>query len=308
MLAGFRAKVSSRVAWLNVVLRDGDELPGHPAFKGYRSGSSLSGGRLVLAGFLSLGVLGNLASTIFIYFLENGELPAYITGEGAFASVNFARIAFVVSLLVSAISVYLLLSQWRKHARVIRSISNLCYECSRLMNRDKPPTVREALDTFAGHAVSVFQCEMPKAGIGCAVRYRTEDGFETFARKGALNPRRSESTVVLDPKGRMVGMLDDLRYANYSAFVCNDTQKAREEENLDSDDNGRDPEMGKDDSSIIASRLISYDQGEGKIIGVFYITSRKKGVFHANNIDIYLFLHDYVNLMLLNVLDKQRAA
>lgn len=103
-------------------------------------------------------------------------------------------------------------------------------------------------------------------------------------------------------------MLDDLRYANYSAFVCNDTQKAREEENLDSDDNGRDPEMGKDDSSIIASRLISYDQGEGKIIGVFYITSRKKGVFHANNIDIYLFLHDYVNLMLLNVLDKQRAA
>lgn len=298
-------KLRRLVRWLSVVLMDGDELEGYPAFRGYHCGSSLSRGRVALLGTYVTNVVIQIVLWVVIFFLESGKLPAAF--EAALSLLQRVDILYVLFLLSGGLTIVsgcLLILQWKRHGRVVRALANLNYRCSNLLNKNLRVTVNEALDLFCEEANNVFTDEMPKAGIGCAVRYRTPEGLETFARKGELNPRRQESTVPLDPKGKLLTMLDDLRYSKYSAFVCSNTMKARKDGELDPDVNGKDPEFRGDDTSMIVSRLISYDRREEKIIGVFYITSRKAHAFHSNVIDLYLFLHDYANLMILNVLDR----
>ena len=308
MLSRVPDKLEGLARRLRVALWDGDELEGYPAFRGYRSGSSLSKGRAALIGGYALAVLFQSAGAIAVFAFENGELPAAVEGVlSLLRDAGCARVLFPLSTGLAVVTGCLLISQWKRHGRVVRALSNLNYNCTNLLNRNALIGVSEAMDVFCAEANEVFSREMPRAGIGCAIRYRTPNGLETVARKGELNPRRGESTVPLDPKGRLLSMLDDSRYSNYSAFVCNDTKGARDKGGLDPDENGRDPELGGDDASMVASRLISYDRREEKIIGVFYITSKKANAFHANVIDLYLFLHDYANLMMLNVLDRKAA-
>lgn len=302
MFDGTKDELSRFFKWVQAVLHDGDELKGHRAFRGYRAGSSMSKSRLLLSGFFALGIVGDVVSAV----LSNDDSISEVAGA-AIQTFNPLFLLAVFSSLVSLACGSLLILQWRKHGRVVRALANLNYECTNLLNKNFGVTAREALTLFCEKAAIVFASEMPCAGIGCAVRYRTDNGFETFARKGCLNPRREESTEPLGTSSEIYQMLDDNRYYSYHAFVCNDTASARDEERLDRDDNGVDPEFGKDDSSLIVSRLVSFDRNEEKIIGIFYITSNKTNSFHTDSIDLYLFLHDYVNFMILNILDREKS-
>lgn len=299
-------------------ISDGEKLEGYPSFRGYRLGSWSSKRRIVIIGVSFGAFLLEVLLGIFQYFFEEGTLPKFFGFLSAVLSNGgiYTHILSAILALALLYESYLLSIQWRRHARVIRSLMDLNYKCTKKIDSDPDTKIEDFFKLFCEEAAKVLSYEFPKMQIGCAIRiYRPEEGYVTIARGGGLSPRRADSTQPLIERvqdceraqdcSKLLKMINDKKFETIVAFVCDDTTKAREDGVLDGDRNGLDLEFSKEDVSLGVARLFSADKDADFIVGLFYITSNKKSAFHADGIDIYLFLRDYANHFLLSLFDKK---
>lgn len=294
-------------ALLSSLLKRGERLEGYSHFRGYKVGSWSSPGR-----FFSLAALFviSLAKAIFSaagYFFEEGEPPEWYVWLSSLPMdglVSEATDVVLPSLFVASLG-YVAFC-WHKHARVTRALEDLNYHCSTLLNREYGVSADRACEVFCAWAAKVLGYEIPFSGVGCAVRYADDGGCEyrTVARAGGLSGQRQESTEPLGGGSSLLKMLNDCRNEKVVAFVCDDTKSARDAGALDRDENGTDRELSKEDRSLIVSRLFARDGAGTQIIGIFYVTARRRGAFTADRIDLYLYLRQYLNFMLLTILDR----
>lgn len=285
----------------------GDRVDGLKTARAYHSGAALTWSAVRHGIFL----LALCVPQVAQYLLDLGILdlgPAFTV----FCNQYFGFLLVSLPYLVVVYLLYKVFVIKNRHLSVMKRLSDLNYKMSKLDDGMTPLTIRSISDLFCQLSTEIFQAELPRVKIGCAFRFRTDLGFTTVARKGHLSAAREENTKPLADDSLLSKVLHDPKYMRHRAFIISDTTEAFRDDLTDS--NRHIHPYCDEDKSMIVSRVFAHDPnskigpegGRDQLIGIFYITADSTNAFGRNVVDLHIFLRDYLNMIVLRVLDENQ--
>lgn len=171
-----------------------------------------------------------------------------------------------------------------------------------MRNRD----VEKLCQDCCNAAAAVFAAELPKAGIGCAIRLADYDqnGYATIARSGRLSKARKKSSEPVGFDSVLASVLTNQEAQNSSVVICPNVPLAYERDDLERDYNSKKVEFRDEVQSMMLARIVSTDgYGEGVLAGIFYITSERVRGLTDKEVDLMVTVSTMVSEVIREKLD-----
>lgn len=235
-------------------------------------------------------VLERCAETL----ITDNRLPAFLVSACNMLSMLPFSTLFFGFFLAVLICCFRLMISISKHSHLLCAVEGLNYSWGKKANSEEM-RISELASHCCGDICKCFSIMHPHSGIGCAVRLydvKTKS-YVTRARSGDLDDGRERSTESLPPSSSLLEALESEQLHNCTVILCPNTKKARKSGQLDSDINSM--SLGDEDRSFLISRLIMDDGKGSSLVGILYVSSKRKNAFGIEDITLYLLLHDLFN-------------
>lgn len=226
--------------------------------------------------------------------ITENRLPAFlVTACGILSMLPFSTLffGFYLALLICCFRLIISIS---KHSHLLCAVEGLNYSWSKKTHSEEM-RISELASHCCCDICKCFSIMHPHSGIGCAVRLYDANtkSYVTRARSGNLDDGRERSTESLSSSSCLLEALESDQLHNYTVILCSNTKKARELGQLDSDTNSM--SLGDEDRSLLISRLVMNDGNGSSLVGILYVSSKRKNAFGIEDITLYLLLHDLFN-------------
>lgn len=230
-----------------------------------------------------------------------------LLARSPFADVSLVAL---VSLLISLVSLIVLVMRlydvFAKREKLLRSLRRATVYASETATavqavagagRSGTLALEEVCHQGADYCYRLISEQMPRSGIGCAIRLAEESGYVTIARAGRLSPDRELKSEPVQMDGPIVGILTSEMAAQSELIICPDVKRAHDDGKLDRDGNSDDEELAAEIKSMVVSPIVIGIEGRLELAGILYITSDRIDAFDEGRVDLLVSMSKIIGSM-----------